>query len=84
MALLTAVATASVGCVHTQLPERKIYVISKDASGIGSNVESGTGGAGAEAYCNELEKTVFRKVLETEAQHPNYRKTLGKASRALR
>ncbi len=59
--LLAAVATASVGCAHTQQPERKVYVISEDASGVGSNVESGTGGAGAEAYCNELEKQCFKQ-----------------------
>jgi len=27
MILLTTVATASLGCVHTQQPERKVYVI---------------------------------------------------------
>lgn len=58
-ALLVAVATASFGCVHTQPPERKTYVISEDASGVGTRVESGTGGAGAEAYCNEIEKKCF-------------------------
>ncbi|WP_233261228.1 hypothetical protein [Vitiosangium sp. GDMCC 1.1324] len=61
MAVLTAVATASLGCAHTQPPERKVYVISEDASGVGSNLESGTGGAGAEAYCNELQKQCFTK-----------------------
>jgi len=61
LALLVALATASVGCAHTQLPERKVYVISEDASGVGSNVERGTGGAGAEAYCSEMEKQCFTK-----------------------
>lgn len=58
--LLVAVVTASFGCTHTQQPERKIYVISEDASGVGSDVESGTGGSGAESYCNELQKQCFR------------------------
>ncbi|WP_309888378.1 hypothetical protein [Archangium sp.] len=61
LALLMALAVASVGCAHTHPPERKVYVISEDASGVGSNVESGTGGAGAEAYCNEMEKQCFTK-----------------------
>jgi hypothetical protein len=61
VALLTVVAVASFGCAHTQQPERKVYVISEDARGVGSNVKNGTGGAGAEAYCNELEKQCFKK-----------------------
>jgi len=61
LALLMALATASVGCAHTQPPERKVYVITEDASGVGSNVERGTGGSGAEAYCNEMEKQCFKK-----------------------
>jgi len=61
VALLLAVATASPGCAHTQQPERKVYVISEDASGVGSSIGSGTGGAGAEAYCNEIEKQCFKK-----------------------
>jgi hypothetical protein len=61
LALLVALATASVGCAHTQPPERKVYVISEDANGVGSNVERGTGGSGAEAYCNEMEKQCFTK-----------------------
>ncbi|MFL5355102.1 hypothetical protein [Archangium sp.] len=61
MVLLTAVALSSAGCAHTQPPERRIYVIDEDASGVSSNVESGTGGAGAEAYCGELQKQCFNK-----------------------
>jgi hypothetical protein len=57
---LAALLAASFGCAHTQQPERKIYVISEDASGVGSDVGSGTGGSGAEAYCNELQKQCFR------------------------
>jgi hypothetical protein len=61
MALLTAVTTAGFGCAHVQQPERKVHIISEDASGIGSIVESGTGGAGADAYCNEIQKQCFTK-----------------------
>ncbi|MGZ3457774.1 MAG: hypothetical protein ACXU86_04635 [Archangium sp.] len=74
MALLTAVATVSVGCAHTQQPERKIYVISEDASGVGSNVESGTGGAGAEAYCSELQKQCVNKCWRRKPEIPGIEK----------
>ncbi|WP_272134469.1 hypothetical protein [Stigmatella ashevillensis] len=60
MALLTTVLAASAGCAHIQQPERKVYVISSNAIDVGSNNESGTGGSGAEAYCNELEKKCFK------------------------
>lgn len=58
--LLAAVALVSVGCAHTQPPERKVYFISDKASSVDPDVESGTGGAGSEAYCNELEKACFK------------------------
>jgi hypothetical protein len=44
IALLTALAMAGVGCAHTQQPERRIYVISEHARGVGTSL--GTGGAG--------------------------------------
>ncbi|MFY0563274.1 hypothetical protein ACN28E_05475 [Archangium lansingense] len=38
IALLTLVVMASAGCAHTQqLPERKVYVISDDSSGVGGS-----------------------------------------------
>ncbi|WNG45150.1 hypothetical protein F0U60_14315 [Archangium minus] len=37
LSLLMTVAIAGVGCVHTQAPERKIYVISEDSVGIGGS-----------------------------------------------
>jgi hypothetical protein len=76
-ALLTAVATASVGCAHTPQPERKVYVISEDASGVGSNVESGTGGAGADAYCNEIQKQCFSKCWRRKPEHQGMKKHSG-------
>lgn len=72
--LLAAMAVASVGCSHTQQPERKVYVISEDASGVGSQVESGTGGAGADAYCNELEKQCFKKCWRRKPKEPSIKK----------
>jgi N-acetylneuraminic acid mutarotase len=79
MALLTAVATASVGCVrvHPQQPERKVYVISEDASGVGSEVESGTGGAGVDAYCNEIQKQCFNKCWRRKPEYPGIEKHSG-------
>jgi len=76
MVLLTAVAMLS-GCVHTQQPEQKIYVISEDANGVGSNLESGTGGAGAEAYCNEIEKQCFKKCWRRKPEHSSIPKGSG-------
>jgi hypothetical protein len=35
--LLMAVVVAGVGCAHTQAPERRIYVISEDAGGMGGS-----------------------------------------------
>src|SRR4028119_1991254 len=58
--MILVLVTTGLGCAHTQHPERKIYVISEDASGVGSNLESGTGGAGAEAYCNEIQKQCYK------------------------
>jgi hypothetical protein len=37
IALLTAVVMASAGCAHTQPPERKVYVISEEADGLGGS-----------------------------------------------
>ncbi|MFE8600581.1 hypothetical protein [Archangium violaceum] len=75
--MVVAVASASGGCSHTQNPERRVYVISEDASGVGSNLESGTGGAGAEAYCRELEKQCFKKCWRRKPKHPSIEKHSG-------
>ena len=62
--VVTMAALASAGCAHTRQPEpqseREVHVISEDASGVGSQLEAGTGGAGADAYCNELQKQCYR------------------------
>lgn len=60
MLLLTVVTIALCGCAHTQAPGQKIFVISEDASGVGSSMESGTGGSSADAYCNELQKQCYK------------------------
>ncbi len=74
MMLLMAVVLVSGGCVHTQQPEREVYVISEDASGVGSNLESGTGGAGAEAYCNEIQKQCFKECWRRKPKPPSIKK----------
>ncbi|MFP2896152.1 hypothetical protein [Corallococcus sp. 4LFB] len=48
-------------CGHTQRPERKTYVVSEDARGVGTAEGPGTGGSGAEAYCGEVQKQCFQK-----------------------
>ena len=69
MVLLTTVAVASLGCAHSQRPERKVYVIFADASAVGSNDARGIGGAGADAYCNELQKQCFTKCWRRKPEH---------------
>jgi hypothetical protein len=69
MLLLTAVAVAGTGCAHSQRPERKVYVIFADASGVDTNDARGIGGAGADAYCNELQKQCFTKCWRRKPEH---------------
>jgi hypothetical protein len=62
MVLLAAVAVIDHGCAHTQVPERKMYLIAGDASNIDFRDNArGIGGAGAEAYCNELQIQCYDK-----------------------
>ncbi|RKH91067.1 hypothetical protein D7Y21_04125 [Corallococcus sp. AB045] len=56
--LMVMLATA---CGHTQRPERKAYVVSEDARGVGTAEGPGTGGSGADAYCGEMQKQCFQK-----------------------
>lgn len=44
VSLITAVAMACVGCAHVQRPESRIYVVSKNAEGLGAALA--TGGSG--------------------------------------
>lgn len=59
MALLLAWVLACLGCAHAPPPERKVYVIHANASAHGLEPAAGTGGSGAEAYCNELQKQCY-------------------------
>lgn len=77
MILLLAATLASAGCAHTQPPERRVYVIDEDASGVGSHVENGTGGAGADAYCNEIQKQCFNKCMRRKPEYPVAEKRSG-------
>jgi hypothetical protein len=53
---------ANLGCAHTQVPERKRYLIAEDASSIDFQEDArGIGGAGSEAYCNELQIQCYDK-----------------------
>ncbi len=76
-ALLAVSAMANAGCAHTQQPERRIYVIAENTSGVGSNVGSGTGGAGAEAYCSEIQKQCFAKCWRRKPEYPGVKKHSG-------
>lgn len=66
MLLLSLLMGNGLGCAHVQSKqqlERKVYVISDDASGAGSDVKGGTGGAGAEAYCNQIQISYYSKCM---------------------
>jgi hypothetical protein len=69
LVLLTVVAVASPGCAHIQPPERKVYVISTNVSGIDFSDARAIGGAGADAYCNELQKQCFTTCWRRKPEH---------------
>jgi hypothetical protein len=58
IALIMAVGMASVGCAHTQRPESRIYVVSKDAEGVGAALA--IGGAGGHDCQKEHEECMQR------------------------
>lgn len=61
LTLWMALAMVVMGCVHApRPPERRVYLISESTDGVGSDSPRGVGGSGAEAYCNELQKTCFK------------------------
>jgi hypothetical protein len=83
MMMVSAVlVVTSLGCSHVnraeRQAEREVYVISDDANGVGSNVNGGTGGAGAEAYCNELEKTCYKQCWRRKPELSSIPKGSGK------
>jgi len=77
MALL--VAMAAIGCAHTQVPERKMYLIAEGASSIDSQEDArGIGGAGTDAYCNELQKQCHVNCMRRKPEIPSIPKHSGK------
>jgi hypothetical protein len=79
MALLTAIAMAIPGCAHTQEPERKKYLIHEDASRINFLEDTrGIGGAGADAYCNELQKQCYARCIGRKPEISSIKKHSGK------
>ena len=75
VALLVAAAMANLGCAHTQVPERKMYLIAEDASSINFQEDArGIGGAGAEAYCNELQIQCYDKCWRRKPEAPSVKK----------
>jgi hypothetical protein len=72
--LLVLAGLHSFGCAHTQPPERKIYVISEPAHWSGASDGPGIGGAGAEAYCGEVQNTCFRQCWERAPRFTSIRK----------
>jgi hypothetical protein len=82
MIVAALLAATSLGCSHAnqteRQSEREVYIISDDASGVGSNVNGGTGGAGAEAYCNELERTCYTQCWRRKPELSSIPKGSGK------
>jgi hypothetical protein len=72
--LLTAVALVSLGCAHAQKPERRIYVISEGSSASDANDWPGTGGAGADAYCNDLQIKCHNQCMRRKPRNAGVRK----------
>ncbi|MFL5357847.1 hypothetical protein [Archangium sp.] len=58
IALLSAMAMAGIGCVHSRQPETRAHVISEDAHGVG--IALGTGGAG-DRDCQAEHEECFRE-----------------------
>jgi hypothetical protein len=70
--LMTAMALASVGCAHSQRPERRVYVISEDAQGVGTAL--GMGGSGFRD-CDAEQKRCFDQCWNATAlPYPHTRK----------
>ena len=72
--LLTAAALVSFGCAHRQPPERRIYVIAERENGTTVEDGPGTGGAGADAYCAELQLKCHKQCMRRKPQYPGVRK----------
>lgn len=74
VALMVAVALAGLGCAHTRPPERKTYVISEGTDASASSEGPGTGGAGAEAYCGELQLKCHDECIERAPRYSGIKK----------
>lgn len=74
MVLLTAAELVCFGCAHRQPPERRIYVISEGTVENGSDDGPGTGGAGAEAYCGELQLRCHTQCMDRAPRYSSIKK----------
>lgn len=72
--LLTAAALVCFGCAHAQPPARRIYVIAEGPSASGADDGPGTGGAGADAYCGELQIKCHRQCMRRVPKHSSFKK----------
>jgi hypothetical protein len=72
--LLMVAALVSFGCAHRQPPERRIYVISERMDEGGFRDGPGTGGAGAEAYCAELQLRCHTQCMDRAPRYSSIKK----------
>lgn len=68
VALMTALALAGTGCVHSQRPEPRVYVIAEDTRGAGTSL--GIGGAG-DRDCQAEHEECFRRCWGTTPPYPH-------------
>ena len=71
---LTIAALVSAGCAHRRQPERRIYVISERMDEGSPGDGPGTGGAGAENYCAELQLRCHAQCMEREPRYSSIKK----------
>ncbi|MFY0568525.1 hypothetical protein ACN28E_32480 [Archangium lansingense] len=75
IALMMAVAMATVGCAHAQRPESRIHVVSENAEGVGTALA--TGGAGGHDCQKEHEDCVKRCWNKKNWPYPHNREQSG-------
>lgn len=79
MALLMATAMANLGCAHVPTPERKTYLVVENVSNIEFQEDTrAIGGAGVDAYCNEMQKQCYTKCMRRKPDLPSVEKYSGK------
>ena len=75
IALLAAVTMATAGCAHPQQPERRVYILADDSTGVGSALA--IGGSGGHDCQQEHEECVRRCWNKKDWPYPHNKKQSG-------